>query len=454
MTKEKSKRWVEVVVAWGEQVLAVHHVSVEELEAGKCFWVGDGTEACDFVVAQDEVGASRFALVSSVLGVPHAHMPVRARAHADETSSTTWADGAAIPLSAEQRTTIEVGALRFHVRIATPEEAPRGAFVERIDRPAFASFLSTFGLAGALFGALAFAAPPLWASEDEMTRERLLLIQQYLDASALREEKLEKSNEAGEASVSQSSGNAQKPVNEPVEKHSGGAAGGPKRSDKPGPSRAEVLSAAQSFGMNALLSELPAGVFSEFGRTPSAPGQQEFGDPSMFTEGLGESSGFGSLGIGEGAGGPGAGIGISGPGAGLGEPGRGGFGPGQWGPGGPGLTSGGHKAKGPGKMRMATPEVGGHMPPEVIQRVVRQNFGRMRMCYEQGLGRNPNLEGRVEVRFLIGSDGRVGSASSGASSMPDSAVTSCVVSVFYAISFPAPESGTVRVTYPISFTPS
>jgi TonB family protein len=105
-------------------------------------------------------------------------------------------------------------------------------------------------------------------------------------------------------------------------------------------------------------------------------------------------------------------------------------------------------------MRMAPPEVGGHMPPEVIQRVVRQNFGRMRMCYEQGLGRNPNLEGRVEVRFLIGSDGRVGSASSGSSSMPDSAVTSCVVSVFYAISFPAPESGTVRVTYPISFTPS
>ena len=58
-------------------------------------------------------------------------------------------------------------------------------------------------------------------------------------------------------------------------------------------------------------------------------------------------------------------------------------------------------------------------------RVVRQNYGRFRMCYEQGLGRNPNLEGRVSARFVIGRDGAVSNASNGGSDLPDSGVVSC-----------------------------
>ncbi len=49
----------------------------------------------------------------------------------------------------------------------------------------------------------------------------------------------------------------------------------------------------------------------------------------------------------------------------------------------------------------------GRLPPEVIQRIVRQNFGRFRLCYENGLRNNPNLQGRVSVRFVIGRDGAV-----------------------------------------------
>jgi len=79
----------------------------------------------------------------------------------------------------------------------------------------------------------------------------------------------------------------------------------------------------------------------------------------------------------------------------------------------------------------------GHLPPDVIQRIVRQNFGRFRQCYEIGLRDNPNLEGRVVARFVIGRDGAVSNVSSGGD-LPDAQVRSCVASAFYGLSFPRP----------------
>ncbi|MGH7286254.1 MAG: AgmX/PglI C-terminal domain-containing protein, partial [Polyangiaceae bacterium] len=101
-------------------------------------------------------------------------------------------------------------------------------------------------------------------------------------------------------------------------------------------------------------------------------------------------------------------------------------------------------------------DVNGHIPPEVIQRIVRQNAGRYRACYEAGLRTNPSLSGRVAVMFVIGRDGAVSlSADAGAQSdMPDMSVRNCVVKSFYNLSFPQPQGGTVRVTYPLMFTPS
>ena len=95
----------------------------------------------------------------------------------------------------------------------------------------------------------------------------------------------------------------------------------------------------------------------------------------------------------------------------------------------------------------------GRLPPEVIQRIVRQNYGRFRMCYERGLAQNPNLTGRVAVRFVIDNNGAVSYAGNGGSDMPSSEVTQCVVGAFYGLSFPAPEGGVVKVMYPIMFSP-
>src|SRR5262249_54034629 len=93
------------------------------------------------------------------------------------------------------------------------------------------------------------------------------------------------------------------------------------------------------------------------------------------------------------------------------------------------------------------------LPPESIQRSVRLNFGRFRACYEEGLRRNPNLAGRVVVRFVIGRDGSVSNVADGGSDLPDRQVVSCVLRAFYGLSFPQPEGGVVTVTYPIVFSP-
>jgi len=100
--------------------------------------------------------------------------------------------------------------------------------------------------------------------------------------------------------------------------------------------------------------------------------------------------------------------------------------------------------------------VNGRLPPETIQRIVRQNMGRFRYCYERALDGNPGLQGRVVTKFLIGRDGSVAFATNASeeTSFPDAGVVSCIVHAFGDLSFPEPEGGTVTVVYPLSLIPS
>lgn len=181
------------------------------------------------------------------------------------------------------------------------------------------------------------------------------------------------------------------------------------------------------------------------------------GDPSargnMWGDAVGDAFGAGGLGlsgVGEGGGGRGEGIGLGnigtighGAGTGTGQ----GFGSGH------GRLGGSH-ASNPPTLRMGNVTVSGRLPPEVVQRIVRQNFGRFRLCYEQGLRANPNLGGRVTAAFSIDPTGAVVNASDGGSDLPDSAVVSCVTRSFRNLSFPQPEGGgVVSVRFPIVFAP-
>jgi hypothetical protein len=159
---------------------------------------------------------------------------------------------------------------------------------------------------------------------------------------------------------------------------------------------------------------------------------------------IGDAFGAGGLGLsGIGAGGGGRGQGI-----GLGNVGGIGHGAGRLG--------GSHRAK-PPSVRAGSPVVEGRLPPEVIQRIVRQNFGRFRLCYENELRKTPALTGRLTVRFVIQRDGSVKSAVVATRQWSPSdahhPLEECIVSAFPRISFPQPEDAAVTVLYPISFAP-
>jgi hypothetical protein len=95
----------------------------------------------------------------------------------------------------------------------------------------------------------------------------------------------------------------------------------------------------------------------------------------------------------------------------------------------------------------------GRLAPEVIQNVVRQNFGRFRTCYEAGLQRNPKLQGKVTVKYVIGLDGTTQMTADEGSDIPDPQVVQCVVAGFAQLSYPPPQGGYVTVVYPVEFAP-
>ncbi|MFS8070338.1 MAG: AgmX/PglI C-terminal domain-containing protein, partial [Byssovorax sp.] len=173
------------------------------------------------------------------------------------------------------------------------------------------------------------------------------------------------------------------------------------------------------FGIERASKKVPV---EALGGPPKAPGSESLG-------------GLGLTGTGEGGAGTGAGTGI---GHGFGS--------------GVGRLGGDHRTR-PPQIRASAVSVSGSLPPEVIQRIVRQSFGRFRLCYENGLRNNPSLRGRVNTRFIIGMDGSISSVVNGGSDLPDAGVVACVVRSFYNLTFPQPSSGPVTVTYPVLFEP-
>jgi hypothetical protein len=198
------------------------------------------------------------------------------------------------------------------------------------------------------------------------------------------------------------------------------------------------LNEAVQFGMIGLVTG---------GADPNAPaapwGRDDSGGEArgnLWGVSAGDSFGQGGLGLsgaGQGGGGRGEGIGLGAAGT-VGS--------------GHGRLAGAHVARAPA-IRMGATTVSGRVPPEVIQRIVRQNFGRFRACYEDALRGHPALQGRVSIRFVIAETGAVESAADGGSSIGSPAVVECVARAFRGLSFPQPDGGKVTVVYPISFAP-
>ena len=465
---------VEVTVLWGDNVLAV-----APLTPPRSYAVGEvggpggaGTSAqgsVDFALSAERLGSARRELVTmrngrafAVFGAdesPRVFEKGRAvDASAAIVDCSDVAPGAlGIELSQDRVVIVDASGVTF--RLAGSEKTERLArgSLAGGDRSAIVTMSGAALLQGLMVASLAYFTPSLaWGEDEDMNRDRLLLMQQYLHASAAREEEPPRLEQGGGERGA------------PAERNRGpeGAAGTPttkqharmaiqgERAERV-VSRAEMIKEATDFGTIGILKTLNGS------NAPTSPWGAELQSGSddvnavgdMFSANIGEGAGNGGLGLsglGLGGGGKGQGVGMGNIGTCMGlncyGTGKDGFGRSA------ALTSRpDHVTRAP-RMQGHTELISGHLPPEVIQRVVRQNFGRFRSCYEMGLRGNPNLEGRVTARFVIGRDGAVSNVSAGGD-LPDPSVRSCVASAFYALSFPPPDAGIVTVTYPIMLQP-
>ena len=470
---------VEVMIMWGDMVLHVSH-----LTPPRDFWVGERQEAGgtnDYFIPEERLGGlKRAPLVLVENGVIFLSTLPGARGFVDiegkgkrsiEDYIASGAKKIELPPMTRARMEIEGNtpgsSLVFQVAtVNAGKKAAAGVFTSARDW----STALYVGLSAAihvgLLASMAFYIPTrMLIDVGDMNKDQLVLIQQYLQASAERELEQKDTDQVAEDKADNKEGGTgtrakgeEGSMGNPNSRDSNRRYGvaGPKDNLDPHIARSAALRDAQEFGMIGLIN---AGAGGD-PNSPTAPWGRDDSlgtDPlsargNMWGDSMGEAFGAGGLGlsgIGEGGGGRGEGIGLGsigtighGAGTGTGQ----GFGSGS------GRLSGTHRSK-PPQVRMGLTQVNGRLPPEVIQRIVRQNYGRFRVCYENGLRTNPNLEGRVSVRFVIGTDGSVSNVGNAGSDLPDGAVISCVTRAYYGLSFPQPEGGIVTVVYPIIFSP-
>ncbi len=429
---------VEITVLWGDSVLAVRH-----LTPPRAFTVGHGEGAeVDYLLPRELAPFASAAIVRIEGGAARPAAP----------------EGAVLAGDA-----VRFGALTFLIKsVVAGKRVPRAIGADA--RGLSGAFAVSLASVAAFMGALAYYTPALGASLDsDLDRDRIDAMRVYLQAQAEREQE-QKQEDAGKAATPEGGGTP------------GQAAKGPEgkmgRPDRPSVqkrtaiagtgeltlARNAAIKEAQTFGLVGMLATMNARALPTalWGADVANGADASDAWGELYGKEIGESGGLGGLGlsgIGEGGGNRGNWIGMGqigtcGSNCGVGNGDKGGFGS-HIGRG----NGAGHPTAGP-RMRLAGPTgVSGHIPAEVIQRVVRQNYGRFRACYESGLRTNPNLTGRVAARFVIGRDGSVANVGNGGSDLPDSKVVSCVMTQFYGITFPSPEQGIVTVTYPIMFTP-
>jgi len=354
---------------------------------------------------------------------------------------------------------LQFGKLKFRLaNVPAAKRTPR-AGLRTADRSVLAAFGVSFTVAAALLSGFAFWMPALGLNDGEdLDNDRLYTMMQYLSANAEENRRVEaENNESGlknadpgaPAAAAAGREGALGKLNAPVTNRRAAVHGDSPTTEL---SRAQMIDAARKFGMIDLLGSLSSsagGTSSPFARNEALGHDASDAEGNMFGDEIGESGGNGLRlsGLDNGGGGHGLGVGIGGIGTcGTGNCGPSGFGNSV------GRLGGEHKARTP-IIRSPSTQVSGRLPAEVVQRIVRQNYGRFRMCYENGLRSNPNLTGRVTARFVISREGSVSNVQNGGSDIPDSGVVSCVVQAFYGLSFPSPENGIVSVSYPIMFSP-
>jgi Zn-dependent protease with chaperone function len=93
----------------------------------------------------------------------------------------------------------------------------------------------------------------------------------------------------------------------------------------------------------------------------------------------------------------------------------------------------------------------GSLDKDVIRNVIRSHTAEVKTCYEAALARQPDLAGRLSVRFTIGRSGAVTAAAAEQPSRLGPVVAGCLERAVRGWVFPPPTGGIVIVSYPFVF---
>jgi outer membrane biosynthesis protein TonB len=98
-------------------------------------------------------------------------------------------------------------------------------------------------------------------------------------------------------------------------------------------------------------------------------------------------------------------------------------------------------------------EVEGALDKDLVRRIVKAHIGEVRYCYNEGLMLDPELAGRVVVRFTVGPEGKV-TRSEVESTTIEGDVPECIAEAAARWLFPRPAGRTEAVvTYPFLLEP-
>ena len=88
----------------------------------------------------------------------------------------------------------------------------------------------------------------------------------------------------------------------------------------------------------------------------------------------------------------------------------------------------------------------------MIAQYIKTQFGQILYCYERQLSANPDLYGKVAVKFTIAGTGKVETQAINETTLKDKSVEGCILNKIAKWKFPEPKGGTkVLVTYPFLF---
>ncbi|MCM2354219.1 MAG: AgmX/PglI C-terminal domain-containing protein [Pseudobdellovibrio sp.] len=97
-------------------------------------------------------------------------------------------------------------------------------------------------------------------------------------------------------------------------------------------------------------------------------------------------------------------------------------------------------------------EVVGGLDREVIAQYIKSQLGQILYCYERQLSANPDLYGKVAVKFTIAGTGQVETQAINQTTLKSTPVEGCILNKIAKWKFPEPKGGTkVVVTYPFLF---